>query len=182
MVVLVAGIIMVLLALSFSGKDYAWSSPTVLCLIIFGIAIVVMFVFIEWKIPAEPVVPIYFSVVHNSSTISAGLHFLPYIQPISIFSTISGFVVTKTGRYCELLRVGGGITTIGAGLYVLLDDSTSTGKSIDLTLVGGAGMGLLLQPMQQNYTCQAYAPVPTVHISTKLSSMPASCCPSSARP
>ncbi|KAJ2825607.1 hypothetical protein GGI24_003114 [Coemansia furcata] len=178
MVVLVAGIVMALLALSFGGKDYAWSSPTVLCLLIFGIAIVGAFVVIEWKIPAEPImplrlfknrnvglmlvmqlfvgavifgptfyVPIYFSVVHNSSAISAGLHLLPYILPISIFSTISGFVVAKTGRYRELLWVGGSITTVGTGLFVLLDESTSTGKSIGLTLVGGAGMGLLLQPM-----------------------------------
>ncbi|KAJ2833292.1 hypothetical protein GGI24_000904 [Coemansia furcata] len=103
MVVLVAGIIMVLLALSFGGKDYAWSSPMVLCLLIFGIAIVGTFVVIEWKIPAEPVVPIYFTIFHNSSAISAGLHLLLYTLPISILSTISGFVVAKTGRYRELL-------------------------------------------------------------------------------
>ncbi|KAJ2840360.1 hypothetical protein FBU31_000482 [Coemansia sp. 'formosensis'] len=83
MVVLVTGIIMVLLVLSFGGKDYAWLSPTVLCLIIFGIAIIGAFVVIKWKIPAEPVVPIYFSIVHNSSAIYAGLHFLPYTLPIS---------------------------------------------------------------------------------------------------
>ncbi|KAJ2811722.1 hypothetical protein H4S07_001877 [Coemansia furcata] len=147
MVVLVAGIVMALLALSFGSKDYAWSSPTVLCLRIFGIAIVGTFVVIEWKIPAEPVIPIYFSVVHNNSAISAGLHLLLYTLPISILSTISGFVVAKTGCYWELLWVGGSITTIGTRLFVLLDDSTSTGKSIGLTLVGGAGMGLLLQPM-----------------------------------
>ncbi|KAJ2826183.1 hypothetical protein FBU31_003510 [Coemansia sp. 'formosensis'] len=178
MVVLVTGIIMALLALSFGGKDYAWSSPAVLCLLIFSIAIVVMFVVIEWKIPAEPImplrlfknhniglmlvmqlfvgavifsltfyIPMYFSVVHNSSAISAGLHLLPYILPISIFSTISGFVVAKTGCYRELLWVGRSITTIGTGLFMLLEESTSTGKSIGLTIIGGTGMGLLLQPM-----------------------------------
>ncbi|KAJ2816024.1 hypothetical protein FBU31_006725 [Coemansia sp. 'formosensis'] len=120
--------------------------------------------------------------MHNSSAISAGLHLLPYILPISIFPTILGFVIAKTGCYCELLQAGRSITTIGTGLYVLLDDSISMGKSIDLTLISGAGMGLPLQPMQQNYTCQAYAPVPTVHISTRLSSAPAPCCLSSARP
>ncbi|KAJ2810395.1 hypothetical protein H4S07_002691 [Coemansia furcata] len=182
MVVLVAGIIIALLALSFSGKDYAWSSPMVLCLIIFGIVIIGTFVVIKWKIPAEPVVPVYFSVIHSSSAISAGLHLLLYTLPISIFLTISGFVIAKTGCYHKLLWVGRSITTISVRLYVLLDNSTSTGKSIGLTLIGGAGMGLLLQPMQQSYTCQAYASVPTVHISTRPSSMPALCHPSSARP
>ncbi|KAJ2822820.1 hypothetical protein FBU31_004477 [Coemansia sp. 'formosensis'] len=178
MVVLVTGIVMALLALGFGSKDYARSSLTILCLLIFGIAIVGAFVVIEWKIPTEPIMPlhlfknynvglvlvmqlfvgavifgltfyvlIYFSVIHSSLVISAGLHFLPYIQPISIFSIISGFVVAKTRRYRELLWVGGSITTIGTRLFVLLDESTSMGRSIRLTVVGGAGMGLLLQPM-----------------------------------
>ncbi|KAJ2795995.1 hypothetical protein H4S07_006337, partial [Coemansia furcata] len=81
------------------------------------------------------------------SAISAGLHLLPYILPISIFSIISGFVVAKTRCYRELLWVGRSITTIGTRLFVLLDESTSMGRSIRLTIVGGAGMGLLLQPM-----------------------------------
>ncbi|KAJ2063497.1 hypothetical protein GGI17_001713 [Coemansia sp. S146] len=178
MVVLVTGIVMALLALNFGGANYAWSSPTVLCLLIFGIAVVGVFVVIEWKIPAEPImplrlfrnrnvglvlvmqlfvgavmfgptfyVPIYFSVVHNSSAIAAGLHLLPYILPITIFSTIAGFVVAKTGRYRELIWLGGVIATVGAGLFALMDETTNTGKSIGLILCGGAGMGLLLQPM-----------------------------------
>ncbi|KAJ2467162.1 hypothetical protein GGI03_001715 [Coemansia sp. RSA 2337] len=178
MAVLVAGIVMALLALNFGGGAYAWSSPTVLCLLIFGIATVGAFVVIEWKIPAEPImplrlfrsrnvglvlvmqlfvgavmfgptfyIPIYFSVVHNSSAIAAGLHLLPYILPITIFSTIAGFVVAKTGRYRELIWLGGSIATVGAGLFVLMDETTTTGKSIGLILCGGAGMGLILQPM-----------------------------------
>ncbi|KAJ2093081.1 hypothetical protein GGI09_001976 [Coemansia sp. S100] len=178
MAVLVAGIVMALLALNFGGGAYAWSSPTVLCLLIFGIATVGVFVVIEWKIPAEPImplrlfrsrnvglvlvmqlfvgavmfgptfyIPIYFSVVHNSSAIAAGLHLLPYILPITIFSTIAGFVVAKTGRYRELMWLGGSIATVGAGLFVLMDETTTTGKSIGLILCGGAGMGLILQPM-----------------------------------
>ncbi|KAJ2834344.1 hypothetical protein GGI24_000447 [Coemansia furcata] len=147
MIVLVAGIITALLALGFGGKDYAWSSPTILSLLIFGIAIVDAFVVIEWRFPAEPIMPLWLL------AISAGLHLLPYILPISIFSTISGFVVAKARHYHELLWVGRSITTVSTRLFVLLDESTSTGKSIDLALIGGAGVGLLIQPMQQNYTC-----------------------------
>ncbi|KAJ2746113.1 hypothetical protein GGI20_001598 [Coemansia sp. BCRC 34301] len=178
MAVLVVGIVMALLALSFGGKDHAWSSPTVLCLLIFGILLVAVFVVIEWKIPAEPImplrlfrnrnvglmlmsqifigavmfgptfyIPVYFSVVHDSSAIAAGLHLLPYILPITVFSTISGFTVAKTGRYRELMWVGGCIATVGAGLMTLLNEETSTAKGIGLIIVGGAGMGLTLQPM-----------------------------------
>ncbi|KAJ2813237.1 hypothetical protein H4S07_000841 [Coemansia furcata] len=198
MVVLVTGIIMALLALSFSSKDYVWLSLTVLCLLIFGIAIVSTCVVIKCKFPAEPImplcpfknrnvslmlvmqlfvgavvfsptfyVPIYFVIMPNSSAISAGLHLLPYILPISIFLTTSGFVVAKTGCYCKLLWVGRSITTVSTGLFMLLGESTSMGKSIGLTLVGDTGMSLLLQPMHQSCTCQAYAPVPTVSISVR---------------
>ncbi|KAJ2838456.1 hypothetical protein FBU31_000919, partial [Coemansia sp. 'formosensis'] len=59
MVVLITGIIMALLALSFSGKDYVWSSLMVLCLLIFSIVIIGMFVVIEWKFPAEPIMPLH---------------------------------------------------------------------------------------------------------------------------
>ncbi|KAJ2838259.1 hypothetical protein FBU31_000965 [Coemansia sp. 'formosensis'] len=58
MVVLVTGIFMAQLALSFGGKDYVWSSLMVLCLLIFSIAIIGTFVVIKWKIPAEPIMPL----------------------------------------------------------------------------------------------------------------------------
>ncbi|KAJ2447999.1 hypothetical protein GGF42_005268 [Coemansia sp. RSA 2424] len=176
--VLVSGTVMILLALSFGGNDYAWSSPTVLCLLIFGILVIGVFVVVEWKIPAEPImplrlfrnrnvglvlamqlfigavmfgptffIPIYFSVVHGSSAIAAGLHLLPYILPITVVSTITGFIVAKTGRYREPLWLGGCIATTGAGLMTLLDESTSTGRGIGLIIVGGAGMGFTMQPM-----------------------------------
>ncbi|KAJ2331289.1 hypothetical protein GGH92_009273, partial [Coemansia sp. RSA 2673] len=155
-----------------------WSSPTVICLLVFGVLVVAAFVLIEWKIPREPImplrlyrnrnvglvlvmqlfvgialfaptfyIPIYFSVVHNSSAIVAGLHLLPYILPISIFSTISGFAVARTGRYREPIWIGAAITTVGIGLLALLSDTTTTGESIGLLLAGGIGIGLLMQPM-----------------------------------
>ncbi|KAJ2897727.1 hypothetical protein IWW38_001618 [Coemansia aciculifera] len=176
--VLVSGIVMTLLALSFGGNSHPWSSATVLCLLIFGLLLVGVFVLVEWKIPAEPImplrlfrsrnvglmllaqlcvgavmfgptffIPIYFSVVDGSSAIAAGLHLLPYILPITITSTITGFTVAKTGRYRELMWAGGCIVTVGSGLMTLMDENTSTGKAIGLILVGGAGMGLTLQPM-----------------------------------
>ncbi|KAJ1722680.1 hypothetical protein LPJ53_002938 [Coemansia erecta] len=178
-VVLVGGIVMLLLALGFGGESHPWSSPVVICLLVFGIITVGIFVLIEWKIPAEPImplrlfknsnvgislmqqiftgaamfspifyIPIFFSVVMNSTPISAGLHLLPLILPVPIFSIMTGFIMDKTGRYRELQWFGGVIMTAGAALFRLLDENTTTGKSIGILIPAGLGMGFTLQPMQ----------------------------------
>ncbi|KAJ2818870.1 hypothetical protein IWW50_005665, partial [Coemansia erecta] len=177
MIVLVGGAVMLLLALSFGGQDYKWTSPIVLCLLILGIAVIGIFVLIEWKIPKEPImplrlfknrnvgialaqqvlvgaamygpvfyVPIYFSVVKNSSPIGAGLHLLPFLLPITIFSVATGFAVSKTGRYREFQSIGSGILTLGIGLLVLFNENVTTGKSIGILIVSGIGLGILMQP------------------------------------
>ncbi|KAI8322754.1 hypothetical protein GQ54DRAFT_297237 [Martensiomyces pterosporus] len=175
--VLVSGIVMVLLALSFGGKDYPWSSAVVLCLLIFGIVVVGIFVLIEWKIPAEPImplrlyknrnvglvllmqlflgaalfgpsfyIPLFFSVVRSSSPITSGLHLLPFMLPICVFAMIGGWTIAKTGRYRELMWLGGVITAVGLGLMALLDENSSNSKSIGLLIIAGVGVGLELQP------------------------------------
>ncbi|KAJ1803951.1 hypothetical protein LPJ75_005729, partial [Coemansia sp. RSA 2598] len=179
MVVLVGGMVMLMLALSFGGDSHPWDSPTVLCLLVFSFVTVGIFVLIEWKIPKEPImplrlfknanvgitliqqiflgatmfgpifyIPIFFSVVMNSTPITAGLHLLPLLLPVPIFSIITGFTVYKTGRYRELQWLGGVIMTAGVVLMMLVDENTTTGKSIGIMILPGIGLGFLLQPMQ----------------------------------
>ncbi|KAJ2802401.1 hypothetical protein H4R20_003293 [Coemansia guatemalensis] len=178
MVIMVGGMVMVLLALSYAGKDYPWSSALVLCLLIFGIVVLGIFVLVEWKIPKEPIVPLrlfknrnvglaltqqifmgatlfgptfyiplYFSIVKNSSSIVAGLYLLPYQLPISILAISTGFFVSKTGRYREPLWVGSAILTAGLCLLILFDENVTTGKAIGILIVSGIGMGILMQPV-----------------------------------
>ncbi|KAJ1953853.1 hypothetical protein GGI12_005923, partial [Dipsacomyces acuminosporus] len=175
--VLVSGIVMFLLALSFGGKEFSWASATVICLLIFGLLVVGIFVLVEWKIPSEPImplrlfknrnvglvlgmqlflgaslfgpafyVPLFFSVVKNASPISSGLHLLPFMLPISAFAIISGFTIAKTGRYRELMWVGGAVTAVGLGLMSLLSETSGNGKNIGLMILAGVGIGLNLQP------------------------------------
>ncbi|KAJ2658577.1 hypothetical protein IW148_004622 [Coemansia sp. RSA 1199] len=178
MLILVGGAVMLLLALSFGGQQYAWSSPTVLCLLIFSFVVIAIFVLVEWKVPKEPImplrlfknrnsgialaqqifmgaslfgpvfyVPIYFSVVMNSSPIGASLHLLPFLLPITIVSVATGFAVSKTGRYREFEWVGSAILTVGLGLLVLFDENVTTGKSIGILIVSGIGLGMMMQPL-----------------------------------
>ncbi|KAJ2781087.1 hypothetical protein H4R18_003082 [Coemansia javaensis] len=177
MAVLVGAVVMILLALSFGGRQHPWASPTVLCLLLFGVAALGLFALVEWKVPAEPIlplrlfrsrnvgvvlvqqalmgallfgppfhIPLFFSVVQNSSSIGASLHLLPFLLPIALMSTVVGFAVSKTGRYREFIWAGSAIATAGAGLLVLLDQDVTLGKSIGLMVVSGIGLGILMQP------------------------------------
>ncbi|KAJ1837114.1 hypothetical protein LPJ70_005978, partial [Coemansia sp. RSA 2708] len=82
-------------------------------------------------------VPIYFSVVRNSSAIGAGLRLLPFLLPITALSVATGFAVSKTGRYREFEWAGSAILTAGLGLLALFDENVSTGKSIGILVVAG---------------------------------------------
>jgi hypothetical protein len=55
---IVGGTLMLLLGLEFGGITYPWNSPTVICLIIFGIFVGGLFVINEWKLARFPIMPI----------------------------------------------------------------------------------------------------------------------------
>ncbi|CAP60170.1 uncharacterized protein PODANS_1_4860 [Podospora anserina S mat+] len=54
----IGGTLMVLFGLEFGGVTYPWSSPTVICLIVFGVVTAGIFVLIEWKVAKFPLMPL----------------------------------------------------------------------------------------------------------------------------
>ena len=50
--------LMTLLGLDFGGQTFPWSSPKVLCLIIFGLLLLGVFFFSEAKVAKYPLVPL----------------------------------------------------------------------------------------------------------------------------
>ncbi|KJZ77361.1 hypothetical protein HIM_03085 [Hirsutella minnesotensis 3608] len=54
----IGGTLMVLLGLEFGGVQYAWSSPTVICLIVFGALVVVLFALYEAYVAKFPLIPV----------------------------------------------------------------------------------------------------------------------------
>lgn len=55
---IIGGALMILLALQFGDVTHPWSSATVICLIIFGSAVVGIFVLNEWKLAKNPIIPL----------------------------------------------------------------------------------------------------------------------------
>ncbi|KAJ1848083.1 hypothetical protein H4S02_000332 [Coemansia sp. RSA 2611] len=174
--VLVGAVVMLLLGLTWGGKTFPWKSARVICLLVFGVVMLGVFMLIEWKVAADPTVPmhlfrnrnvslsvlgqfflgvgmfspmffipIWYTIVKNSSAIAAGLHLLPYLLSVSLVSVASGFLVTKTGRYRALVIFGTALFVLGAGLMVLFDENTNMGKQIGFMLIMGFGLGLNIQ-------------------------------------
>jgi len=50
--------LMILLGLDFGGETFPWSSPKVICLLVFGSAMIIFFVFSEKKFARYPLMPL----------------------------------------------------------------------------------------------------------------------------
>lgn len=97
---IVGATLMFLFGLQFGGVDYPWDSPTVICLIVFGIVTYVLAMLNEWKLVRYPVIPIrLFSNWHNvvillicfvhSMVFMGGSYYLPfYFQSVLLVSPI----------------------------------------------------------------------------------------------
>lgn len=106
-------------------------------------------------------IPSFYQLVYGFSAVKSGALLLPITltqsksitEPHSkrtdtakaLFSTLSGLIVHKTGRYRECLLVGWAIWAVGLGLISTLDQP-SLGKQIGYGLLAGLGLGNTLQP------------------------------------
>ncbi|EGD91317.1 hypothetical protein H112_01120 [Trichophyton rubrum D6] len=90
----VGGTVMFLIGLEYGGESYLWSSPTVICLIVFGIVTWGIFILIQWKVSRYPVMPLwlftqrstlaaYGTVLIHGAIYTSGSFFLPlYFQAV----------------------------------------------------------------------------------------------------
>ncbi|EGE00314.1 multidrug resistance protein [Trichophyton tonsurans CBS 112818] len=90
----VGGTVMFLIGLEYGGESYPWSSPTVICLIVFGIVTWGIFILIQWKVSRYPVMPLwlftqrstlaaYGTVLIHGAIYTSGSFFLPlYFQAV----------------------------------------------------------------------------------------------------
>ncbi|GAB7353926.1 hypothetical protein MBLNU459_g4534t1 [Dothideomycetes sp. NU459] len=60
---------MLLLSLNYGGSTYPWSSPTVICLIVFGAVTFILFLLAEYRIARSPIIP--FGIFNNWTRLGA---------------------------------------------------------------------------------------------------------------
>jgi EmrB/QacA subfamily drug resistance transporter len=173
-IALLAGVVPLLLALSWGGRDYAWDSPAIVGLLVFGAIMSAVFIRIEAR-AAEPIIPLslFRMPVVATSTISVALTavamfgtvlFIPlFIQgvigtnatqsgavltPMMLSlvatSTIAGQVISRLGRY-RWMTVGG-VATASAGMLLLsgMGVNTSYLTVVRNMIIVGLGLGVTM--------------------------------------
>ncbi|GJF33525.1 MFS transporter [Kitasatospora sp. NE20-6] len=165
----------VILATSWGGVEYAWTSPTIIGLFVLGVLALGLFCWVETR-AAEPMLPMrlfrnpVFSVcsvlsfivgfamlgamtflptflqyVDGDSATVSGVRTLPMVFGLLVASIFSGTVVSRTGRYRIFPIVGSAVMAVGLFLLSLMDADTNRWLQSLYMLVLGAGIGLCMQ-------------------------------------
>ena len=81
----------------------------------------------------------------GASPLHSGVLILPITVSEALVGIITGIIIHQTGRYRELTWLGMALLTLGTGLYIHLDRTSSTGEIIAFEIVGGVGSGFLFE-------------------------------------
>lgn len=185
-VLIVTTFVPMLLALTWAGTTYPWSSPIVIGMLAFSALSLLGFVIVERRVsdPMLPLdlfnirvfttsnlasfvinvaflgivmfLPLFMQLVLGVSATNSGFTLLPLMSGMIVSSFLAGLLVTKTGRYKPIMIGGSIILLVGALLL--------TGISLDSTLFGlgwrmvivGVGLG----PAQSLFTLAVQNSVP----------------------
>jgi len=172
---LAPALVAILLATSWGGTTYAWSSAVILGLYAVGAVLLAAFVWAESP-AAEPILPlrlfknsiftlsnvaafgvamvmfgaiIYIPVfaqgVIGVNATNSGLILLPLMAGLIIFGIVAGQIITKTGRYKAVMLAG--VATLAAGVWLLtrLTHEATSGQLTLAMVVLGVGLGLCMQ-------------------------------------
>jgi hypothetical protein len=99
--------------------------------------------------------PLYYQVVQSYTPLFSGIAMLPQTLVVSPMTVIIGILIAMTGKYRWAVYEGWVLTTIGAGLLILLDYHTEIAVFIGVNVVVCLGVGTLIPAM--NFAVQAAA-------------------------
>jgi EmrB/QacA subfamily drug resistance transporter len=160
---------------SWGGTTYAWTSPLILGLIASTVVAGVLFVLVERRAaePILPpalfrnrtfmiatlagllvgvgmfasvsYVPTFLQMVGGYDATISGLLMLPMMGGMLVTSTISGQIISATGRYKAFPVAGMALTALGLVMLSTMDAHTSSVLAGVYMAVVGAGIGLTMQ-------------------------------------
>ncbi|WP_078618259.1 MULTISPECIES: MDR family MFS transporter [unclassified Streptomyces] len=163
------------LVASLGGTTWGWGSPQIIGLIVLGVVLAGAFVAVERRAaePVLPLklfrvrtftlsavisfvigfamfgamtyLPTFLQVVRGVSPTMSGVHMLPMVFGLLLSSTVSGQIVSRTGRWKVFPVAGTAVTTVGLLLLHQLDEHTSTAGTSAYFFVFGLGLGLVMQ-------------------------------------
>jgi len=165
----------VVLATSWGGTTYPWSSGVIIGLFVASVALLVGW-WLSARYAAEPVLPLrlfrnsvfsvagaiglaagfamfgtlsflplFLQVVHGVSPTISGVYLLPMVLGMLLTSVGSGQLIARTGRYKIYPIVGTLILAIALFLLSTLDENTSTPLMNVYFFILGISLGLIIQ-------------------------------------
>ncbi|KAJ2746114.1 hypothetical protein GGI20_001599 [Coemansia sp. BCRC 34301] len=125
-ILLVGGLLAVLLGMTLpSTTGRAWRSPHVLLCLIGGAVVLGVFLFVEWRVAADPIVPLRLFGIRNVAAMMAASFFMGaclftpiYYVPV-YYNVVENTSSTVAGIYLLPFVIGITITSISSGLLVM---------------------------------------------------------------
>nr|WP_319282603.1 MFS transporter [Streptomyces ipomoeae] len=163
------------LVASLGGTTWDWGSPQIVLLAVLAVLLAVAFVAVERRAaePVLPLklfrvrtftlsavisfvvgfamfgamtyLPTFLQVVQGVSPTMSGVHMLPMVFGLLLSSTVSGQIVSRTGRWKVFPVAGTAVTTLGLLLLHQLDADSGDGEMAAYFFVFGLGLGLVMQ-------------------------------------
>ncbi|MGX1838723.1 DHA2 family efflux MFS transporter permease subunit [Streptomyces diastaticus] len=163
------------LAASLGGTSWAWGSPQIIGLAVLAVLLGAWFARVERRAaePVLPLrlftirtftlsavisfvigfamfgamtyLPTFLQVVRGISPTLSGVHMLPMVAGVLLASTLSGQLITRTGRWKAFPVAGTGVTAVGLLLLHRLRQSTGDVEMSLYFFVFGVGLGLVIQ-------------------------------------
>jgi len=168
---LIAGVVPLLLALTWGGSTYPWDSPQIIGLLVAALVFGIAFVLIERRVEAPTIpldlfrnriftasviitfltgmgmfgailyIPLFVQVALGDSATSSGVVLTPMMLGVIAMSIISGLILSRTGRYKILAIVGTAVTTGGMLLLSQMSVDTENITLVRNMVILGLGMG-----------------------------------------
>ncbi|TDZ49550.1 Efflux pump dotC [Colletotrichum trifolii] len=120
----IGGSLMILLALDFGDVTYAWSSATVICLIVFGVVVIGIFLMNEWKFTDNPILPLRLLSTWSNAAAYGVFAFnsyvfigITYYLPLYSQSVLGANALTS-GLYLLPLIVSCSLSAACAGVFI----------------------------------------------------------------
>jgi len=171
---IIAAFTPLLLALSWAGSKYAWTSPVIIGLLAFSFLGLVLLVIVELR-AKEPIIPLslfknpIFSVgvsasflmaiamfgtvmyiplfvqgVIGTSATTSGAILTPMMLSLVAASAISGQVISRSGKYKLLAIAGFSVMLVGVVLLSMMGVNTTNATVVRNMIIMGSGVGLAM--------------------------------------
>ncbi|NUR60932.1 MAG: MFS transporter [Catenulispora sp.] len=174
-VLIVGSVTSLLLYLNWSATRYGWGAPVSLGLLAAFVVLTALLVLVESRAgePIIPLglfanrvygigtvfsfmtgaamfagvvyLPVYLQSVMGFSPVKAGLAMLPAMIGIGVSSTLSGIMMSKTGKFKIYPVAGSAMVAVSLGLMVMFEADTSYWQVAAVGVVFGLGVGATMQ-------------------------------------